>query len=64
MEKLNSYQRLKLRLKELQQYCYVLKLAKKFYQEALEDVAEFAMTKVDETMHKVRRLEDEKGTYL
>lgn len=69
MEKLNSYQRLKLMLKELQHDYDVLKKAKEIYQEAIEDIADpsltvFAVAKAREAMRKVERLEDEEGTYL
>ena len=43
-EKLNSYQRLKLMLKELQHDYDVLKKMKEIYQEAIEDIADPSLT--------------------
>ena len=67
-EKLNSYQRLKLMLKELQHDYDVLKKMKEIYQEAIEDIADpsltvFAVAKAKEAMKKVQRLEDEEGAH-
>lgn len=68
-EKLNSCQRLKLMLKELQHDYDVLKKMKEIYQEAIEDIADpssltvSAVAKAKEAMKKVQRLEDEEGVH-